>query len=204
MHYVCEKTVGLKPACDFRRIGKIILQQPIERAQAQRLLAAGKTDLLPKFVSKKGRPFKAFLVVKDGAVEFEFEAREGKTKARAQRTDKPKEPAGKIDFTGQEPLGKCPKCGGGVFETEEAFVCGNSQAEKRPCKFKVGKVILQQTVDRAQAAKLLAEGRTDLLTQFVSKKTGRPFSAYLVVTDDEKVGFDFPAREVESEKSHAE
>jgi DNA topoisomerase-3 len=204
MHYVCEKTVGPKPVCDFRRIGKIILQQPLERAQVQKLLETGKTDLLPKFISKKGRPFKAFLVVKDGAVEFEFEAREGKAKARAPKSDKPKEPAQKIDFTGHEPLGKCPKCGGPVFETEDAFICGNSQADKRPCKFKIGKVILQQTVDRAQAAKLLAEGKTDLLTQFVSKKTGRPFSAYLVVKEDDKVGFDFPVREVEAEKSHAE
>jgi DNA topoisomerase-3 len=41
--------------------------------------------------------------------------------------------------------------------------------------------------------KLLATGRTDLLTQFVSKK-GRRFKAYLVKTAEGKVGFEFEAR----------
>ena len=68
--------------CDFRS-GKIILQQPIERAQMQKLLATGKTDLLEKFISRKGRPFKAFLVVKDGKVGFEFEPREPKARKPA-------------------------------------------------------------------------------------------------------------------------
>ena len=40
----------------------MILQQPIEREQMQKLLATGRTDLLTRFISKKGRPFKAFLV----------------------------------------------------------------------------------------------------------------------------------------------
>ena len=41
--------------------------------------------------------------------------------------------------------------------------------------------------------KLLATGRTDLLTGFVSKK-GRRFKAYLVKTPDGKIGFEFQAR----------
>jgi DNA topoisomerase-3 len=203
MHYVCEKSVGPNPTCDFRRVGKIILQQPIERAQAQKLLETGKTELLQKFISKKGRPFKAYLVLKNGAVEFEFEPRAGKAKAKSADAAK-KEPPKKIDFTGMEPVGKCPKCGGPVFETEEGFLCGNSQAEKRPCKFKIGKAILQQPVDRAQAARLLAEGKSDLLKDFVSNKTGRKFSAYLIVDDAGKVTFEFPPREGESESSHSE
>jgi DNA topoisomerase-3 len=41
--------------------------------------------------------------------------------------------------------------------------------------------------------KLLATGRTDLLTGFVSKK-GRRFKAFLVKTPDGKIGFEFQAR----------
>jgi DNA topoisomerase-3 len=191
MHYVCEKTVGPNKTCDFRRSGKVILQQPIERAQMQKLLATGKTDLLPKFISKKGRPFKAFLVLKDGAVGFEFEERRPKAKAGAAKASAAKEPAPKLDFAGQEPLGKCPQCGGQVFESEAAYVCEKSQAEKRPCKFKISKTILQQPIDRAQAAKLLAESKTELLKQFISKG-GRPFQAYLAMDDEGKVTFEFP------------
>jgi DNA topoisomerase-3 len=194
MHYVCENTVGPHRTCQFRRIGRIILQQPIERAQAQKLLETGKTDLFDKFISKKGRPFKAFLVIKDGAVGFEFEPRESKAKTRAAKSETPKEPVQKIDLTGQEPLGKCPKCGSPVFETEAAFLCEKSQADKRPCKFKISKVILQQPVTRAQATKLLAENKTDLLDKFISK-AGRPFPAFLVMDDMGKITFEFPPRE---------
>ncbi|PWU19476.1 MAG: DNA topoisomerase III [Verrucomicrobia bacterium] len=197
MHYVCENTLGQKRACDFRRSGKIILQQPIERAQMEKLLATGKTDLLPKFISKKGRPFKAFLVIKDGAVGFEFEPRPPRAKkAGATAEQGTKAPVVKLDFTGQESVGKCPKCGSKVFETDAAYICEKSQADKRPCKFKINKVILQQPIDRAEAAKLLAESRTGLLKNFISK-AGRPFPAYLVMDETGKITFEFPPREAE-------
>jgi DNA topoisomerase-3 len=196
MHYVCEKAVGPARTCGFRS-GKVILQRAIEREQMQKLLQTGKTELLDKFISKKGRPFKAFLVVKDGAVSFEFEPRPAKGKTAAKKAEGPKEPAAKIDFTGQEPLGKCPKCGGIVFEGPTSYVCEKSQADKRPCSFKINKVILQQPIDRAQAVKLLAESRTDLLREFISK-AGRPFPAYLVMDDMGKVTFEFVPRDGET------
>jgi DNA topoisomerase-3 len=59
---------------------QIILQQPIEAAQVEKLLTLGKTDLLDGFVSNKTRrKFKAFLTYdkKEGKVIFEFEPRAG-------------------------------------------------------------------------------------------------------------------------------
>jgi len=200
MHFVCEKTVGPAPACDFRRIGKVILQRTIERAQVQKLLETGKTDLIEKFISKKGRPFKAFLVVKDGVVGFEFEPRPARAAKGAAKSGEPKAPVAKIDFTGLEPIGKCPKCGGRVFDTEAGYLCEKSQADKRPCKFKISKTILQQPIDRAQAAKILTESKSDLLTQFISK-AGKPFPAYLVMDDMGKITFEFPPREGEGSES---
>ena len=82
LSYVCEKAVGGERTCDFRS-GRIILQRPIEPEQMRKLLATGRTDLLPKFVSKKGRPFAAFLVRgEDGKVGFEFAPREAKAGKR--------------------------------------------------------------------------------------------------------------------------
>jgi DNA topoisomerase-3 len=193
MYYVCEKATGSAKTCTFRS-GKLILQQPIERAQIQKLLATGKTDLLPKFISKKGRPFKAFLVIKEGKVGFEFEPRPARAKSAAAKDGKPKEPAPKLDFTGQQPLGQCPKCGGGVYEAEAGYFCERSQADKRPCKFKINKVILQQPIDRTQVSHLLTERRSGLLDKFISK-AGRPFPAYLVMDDLGKITFEFPVRE---------
>ena len=195
MSYICEKSVGAARTCDFRS-GTIILQQPIELAQMTKLLTTGKTDLLTKFVSKKnGRTFKAFLAIgKDGKIAFEFEPRAPRAKGAAAKDGKPKEPPPKLDFTGQESLGKCPKCGGRVFEGPTDYVCEKSQAEKKPCKFKTGKVICQQPIERAQVSKLLASGKTDLLDKFISK-AGRPFSAHLTLDDTGKATFEFAPRD---------
>jgi len=74
--YVCEKAVGPEKTCDFRS-GRVILQRPIERAQMQKLLATGKTDLLQFVSSRTRRPFAAFLVRQpDGKVGFEFQAKD--------------------------------------------------------------------------------------------------------------------------------
>src|SRR5260363_319799 len=75
--YVCESTVAHPKSCDFRS-GRIILQQDISREQMQKLLGAGRTDLLTGFKSSRtGRHFKAYLVQqKDGSIGFEFEKKE--------------------------------------------------------------------------------------------------------------------------------
>ena len=85
--YVCDKAVPteaqIKPSCSFKS-GKVILQQPVDVEQMQKLLTTGKTDLLDKFVSARTRrAFKAFLVwdAKETKVSFEFEKRAPAKKA---------------------------------------------------------------------------------------------------------------------------
>jgi DNA topoisomerase III len=188
MNYVCEKAVGPGRTCDFKT-GAVILQQPVEAEQVKKLLAEGKTDLLKGFVSNKtGRKFEAFLVVKEGKVGFEFAPRERKFPA------KEKAPVEKIDFTGKPSLGKCPKCGGNIYEGPTTYVCENSQRETKRCTFKLEKVKNGQPIDVDQLQKLLTEGRTDLLTKFISRG-GKPFSAHLVIEGKGKITFEFPERE---------
>ena len=110
-NYVCSKAVPTAaqptPSCTFKS-GKVILQQPVEREQMQKLLQTGKTDLLDKFVSMRTRrAFKAFLAwdKEAGKVNFEFApskfpprpgaaaktiaAKAGKTSAAAKKAAKP-------------------------------------------------------------------------------------------------------------------
>jgi len=187
MNYVCEKQPS--KGCTFRT-GKIILQQEISVEQVKKLLNEGKTDLLKGFISNKtNRKFEAFLIVKDGKTAFEFPPRERKSKAKG-----PKEPLPKIDFTGKTEIGKCPKCGGKVFDTDAGYLCEKSQLDTKPCKFKINKVILEQPIEPAQAQKILAAGKTDLLDKFISK-AGKPFPAFLVMDKKGKVTFEFPERD---------
>ncbi|MFN9748470.1 MAG: DNA topoisomerase III [Burkholderiales bacterium] len=83
-HYVCEKSTGPQPSCDFKT-GKVILQQNISAQDMRELLDKGKTPLLEHFVSNKTRrKFKAHLAFDDkaGKVIFEFEPRAGKAPAK--------------------------------------------------------------------------------------------------------------------------
>ncbi len=84
MRYVCEKTPEKK--CKFST-GKVILQREMSREEVAKLLETGKTDLLEKFISKKGRPFKAYLVwdEKKKQTAFEFEPRAPKAPKSAKK-----------------------------------------------------------------------------------------------------------------------
>jgi DNA topoisomerase-3 len=80
------------------------------------------------------------------------------------------------------------------------YVCEKAAGSGRTCDFKTGAVILQQPIDKVQIGKLLAEGKTDLLKGFVSKKTNRKFEAFLVLKEG-KVSFEFAPREKKAGKS---
>jgi len=133
------------------------------------------------FRSKQGRPFSAGIRLTDDLrLEFDF----GQSGAES---DEP------VDFSGQETLGQCPKCGARVFEHGVAYVCERAVGPERRCDLRSGRLILQQPIEREQMKKLLESGRTDLLTGFVSKK-GRKFKAFLVKQPDGKIGFEFQPR----------
>ena len=77
-------------ACKFR-MGKSLCQKEVPQDQVVKLIENGKTDLIPRFISKKGRPFSAFLKLENGKVGFEFEERKAapkKAPARAKPADK--------------------------------------------------------------------------------------------------------------------
>jgi DNA topoisomerase III len=78
--YACENAVSKEKTCSFR-VSKTILQREIPKEQVQKLITTGKTDLLPRFISKKGRPFSAHLKLENGKVGFEFAPRKPKKAA---------------------------------------------------------------------------------------------------------------------------
>jgi DNA topoisomerase-3 len=81
-----------------------------------------------------------------------------------------------------------------VFEKGLHYVCEHSVGTLRSCDFRSGKIILQQEISNEQMSKLLADGRTDLLADFVSQRTRRKFKAFLVRDPAGKIGFEFAPR----------
>jgi len=172
----CEFSISKHPGSRF-----------FEVEEVEALLREKQIGPLTGFRSKIGRPFSAVLklVPPEYKLEFDFgnlPAAEG-------------EAGETVDLTGLTPLGKCPKCGGGVYEQPMAYLCENSIGGERSCDFRSGRVILQQTIEPEQMKKLLEAGRTDILRNFVSNRTRRKFAAFLVWKADEgKVGFEFEPR----------
>jgi DNA topoisomerase-3 len=170
-------------ACEFS-LWKIVASRQFEPEEIEVLLSERIIGPLTGFRNKMGRPFNAMIKLNDDNVpEFDFGQGSG---------DDAAEP---VDFSDQQPLGACPKCQARVFEHGMAFVCEKAVGPERTCDFRSGKVILQQPIEREQMLKLLETGRTDLLKNFISNKTRRKFSAFLVRSKDGKVGFEFEKRE---------
>ncbi|WP_374267175.1 DNA topoisomerase III [Zoogloea sp.] len=169
--------------CDWSA-WKIVAGRQFEIAEIETLLSTGRVGPLLGFRNKMGRLFNAEIRLNDDKQpEFDF----GQPK-----DDEAAEP---VDFSGQDSLGLCPKCGAQVYEHGLSYVCSKSVGPEKSCDFRSGKVILQQPIEREQMSKLLDTGRTELLKGFVSSRTKRKFSAFLVRGDDGKVGFEFEKKE---------
>lgn len=74
-HYVCEAVVRGEKTCKPKaRLARQFCQHPITKEQALKFFQGGRTDVIEKFISKKGRPFSASLVLRpEGKVVFEWE-----------------------------------------------------------------------------------------------------------------------------------
>ncbi|KAF3997213.1 DNA topoisomerase III [Glaciimonas immobilis] len=178
--------------CEFS-MSKTPGSRQFEISEVEDLLINRTIGPLQGFRSKMGRPFAAILKIsrdeeiKNFKLEFDFG-----------QNDQEGENGEGVDFTGQTPVGPCPKCGNGVFEMGLAYVCEKTVAKPKECDFRSGRIILQQEILPEQMVKLLNEGKTDLLPGFVSQRTRRPFKAFLVKGKDGKVSFEFEERKAKA------
>jgi DNA topoisomerase-3 len=174
--------------CEFS-MSKTPGGRQFEIEEVEELLRERTIGPLQGFRSKMGRPFAAILrIVRDEEIKnFKLEFDFG-------QNDEEGEDGEGVDFTGQTPLGPCPKCNAGVYEMGLAYVCENQVAKPKTCDFRSGRIILQQEILPEQMAKLLNDGKTDLLPGFISQRTRRPFKAFLVRGKDGKISFEFEER----------
>ena len=175
--------------CDYK-LWKVVASRQWETAEMDELLTNGVIGPVQGFRSKMGRAFAAMVKLNaEKMPEFDF--------GNSNDAD-----ADEVDFSTQHSLGPCPKCSARVFEHGMSYVCEKSVGPNKTCDFRSGKIILQQEMSRAEMEKLLETGRTSLLKGFVSSRTRRKFSAYLVRdTASGKVGFEFEVRVAKAPKT---
>ncbi len=182
-HFKCDK-------CDYK-LWKVVASRQWEPEEMDQLLRERQIGPLQGFRSKMGRAFAAVIKLNDEHTpSFDFGNEE--------------DSAEEVDFSGLEPLGACPKCAARVFEQPMNYLCEKATGAAKTCDFRSGKVILQQEIGKGEMQKLLETGKTSLLKGFVSNRTRKKFSAYLVRGADGKVGFEFEQRAAKVPKAKAE
>lgn len=102
------------------------------------------------------------------------------------RTQKPEAQDTDDGFVGDN-IGICPLCGGNVVRTRYGYGCDKY---KEGCKFSVNNVILDRVISISHMKSLLQNGKTGKIDGFISKKSGKAFSAILKL-EDAAVKFEF-------------
>jgi DNA topoisomerase III len=180
--------------CEFS-MTKTPAGRQFEVEEVEDLLKNRTIGPLQGFRSKMGRPFAAILrivfdeEIKNCKLEFDFGQNDGEG-----------EGGEALDLSELPLIGTCPKCGKAVYEVGLAYSCEGQLAKPKNCDFRSGRIVLQQEILPEQMAKLLREGKTDLLPGFVSQRTRRPFKAFLVKGKDGKIAFEFEARKAGAAK----
>ncbi|MBQ3240663.1 MAG: DNA topoisomerase 3 [Akkermansia sp.] len=184
-------------------MSRTILGKDITREQLAQVLAEGKSELIPGFVSQRThRAFDAFLVLDaaKGNVGFEFPPREPRNKQNKDKADKKFTAAN----AAAEDLSKAKRHGTikvkskgehELLETENAWHVAGITYGKNHKPLVIPKTMCGLELTADTVAKLLTKGKTDLMQGFVSHKTGNKFDAYLIFTPGTgRVTYEFPPR----------
>jgi len=176
-------------------VWKTVSSRELEPEEVRALIETGSVGPLKGFKSKMGRPFEAKLALSEGTEwKTTFDFGDG-----GLRNNEPfnKEAATLI-------VEKCPVCEkGGIYDAGNAFACEHGLGPEKKCAFRMGKMILQREISAEDVRKIATEGKTNLLTKFISKK-GRPFNAFLTLDKKSgKVGFEFEERKPKAPKKSA-
>ena len=174
------------------RVGRLMCQKAIPREAAILLVTVGKTELIQGFISKKGRPFDAFLKREEARIAWEFPPRKAKVDKDGNpiaRKAKAPPDLSKATVVGTSKMHK----NGEILETPEAFYVRRPEQDNR-IVMTLKRELCGLKLPTEEILRLLEEGRTNLIQGFMSKR-GMPFGAYLVLSKTgTKAEFEFPPR----------
>jgi DNA topoisomerase-3 len=186
--YRCKEVPDVSPEddCQFR-LWKDKAGRYMDRHSAQTLIEKGETGVLDGFMYRDGRTYSGSLKLEGLEVKLIHEA--GSEGERV--VDLPEY---EVD---DRPLGPCPRNHDSeVVETPTHYLCKSSLEEKaegddsKPCPFILPRTVCRREMTREEAEQYVRTGRTDMLTDFISRR-GRPFGAALFVKENGRHGFDF-------------
>lgn len=161
--------------CTFRGMQREMCKRPVTPDEARPIFTEGKSNLLENFTSRKNRPFSAFLVLDKNRISFDFPPRG----APADAKKFPVVPG---------IVANCPKTKAEIVETETHYTPKESGTG---CKIHVLRSMSNHDITREEAKTLVEKGTIGPFDDFVSKKSGKPFTALLYLKKNQSVGYKF-------------
>ncbi len=161
------------------RLRKILGGRVMSEAEIVALIEGQTVGPFSDFRSKKGKPFTASIRLVNNKVDFIFAESTSNLDLDAIRQG--------------EPLGRSPIDDSPVFETPTAYMSESAIMGDEKHGLKISRIILEKPLTPLHIRQMLTDGRTELISGFISKKK-RPFDAYLLLAKNGKISFEFPPR----------
>ncbi len=158
---------------------KIMGGRMMSEAEIVELLQGKTIGPFNDFRSKQGKPFTASLRLQEKKIEFLFTDSTDNLDTEAIRAT--------------PVLGSSPVDGTPVHATPVAYMSSSAMEGDKKNGLQIGRIILNKVIEPRHIQQLLSEGRTELISGFISKKK-RPFDAFLLLDKKGKISFEFPPR----------
>ena len=168
--YACDNQ-----ECKFRGLSQEMCKRKISTDEAKSILVDGKSAILEDFISKKGRPFSAYLKLDGNRVKFEFPPRKAAADAK------------KFPVV-EGVVAICPKTKEEIIETPTFYQPANDGSD---CKIQIAREMSSREITRDEAKILIEKGEIGPFDDFVSKKTGNNFTSILYLKKNQAVGYKF-------------
>lgn len=175
-----ETLRGYKSRDGALMVYKVMTGRKLSEEEIRQLVTTGEVGPLDGFVSPRtGNQFPSKLRLIDDP------KNEGKRKVELDFGNK-------VDLAELTPFWTDPATGSELCESATNYLLRQREGDEWKQTFSVGRLMCQKPITREQAIQLVAEGKTDLIQGFTSKK-GRPFDAKLIRSAG-RIGWEFPPR----------
>ena len=178
IHFFCSPTAYISDDSSIM-IRKILGGRIMSDQEVVALINGETIGPFSDFRSKKGKPFNASIRLANKKIEFIF----------ADSTDDLDIDAIKAST----PLGISPVDNTKVFVTPAAYMSESALDGDKEKGLKISKIILSKEITEENISQMLNDGKTELITGFISKRR-KPFDAYLLLQKNGTIKFEFPPR----------
>ncbi len=172
-------------------IRKVLGGRVMKQEEIVALLKGETLGPFDDFRSKKGKQFSATVKIAGSKIEFVFPDNQEELDVEA--------------IKAQPSLGRSPVDDTSVYETTFAYMSESalSSSGKDKKGLRISRSILSREIEVKHIQQLLENGKTELITGFISKKK-RPFDAFLLLDKKGKISFEFPPRKAKNWKKKEE